>query len=403
MIKVISIAVSTLLLGNIAFADTTNTDNNLLQSIQQKIDTKKSNLGSNVQVNSGLTGINKTPAKDTSKDTANTVKNGVVDQVSPSKVDKVEVVNTGISSTDTKVQVKPVPVEVKELIKPVETLSKKEEICEPVKPVVKKVFKKKIFKKAIVKASTAPIKNDFELVKTKNYTPIDFSPKQKWILNSQVKLSIQDKGNNFEVSISDTNGQVIPPEQFTKSFVRVVQISQNFDTIVHQEDEMNFTGNPYSFNKEVKNCAAVFVQYHLNSSAVATNLVQYVDKNGSLSDHIDSSCKQENPEDLPTNLNYSSINNISGLFFKNDKLLSTRPINFNIIFTKNGSTKTPNELFVYSVKPDFSDLRVIEPKTYGNASSGVIFETNLEKGSYILGYTFKEGKVENYFKNIHVD
>lgn len=415
MIKVISIAVSTLLLGNIALADTTNTDTTLLQSIQQNSDTKKSNLGANVQAKSGLSGLNKNSVRDNSKPLENLNSSEVV-QVNSSKMDSVNIkANTPVNTPDVKLEVKSdvksnVNVDKKLVTnvnkdsnKTSEKPNKLNEVCEPVKPTVKKVFKKKVLHKPTTKLSNVPVKNDFELSKTQNYTPIDFSNKQRFILNTQVKLSLQERGNNFEVSISDNNDQVIPKEQFNKSFLRVVQISQNFETITHQENELNFVNTTYNFNKDVKNCAAVFVQYHLNSSAIATNLVKYLDKNGSLTDHIDSSCKQDNPEDLATNINYSVSNNVSGLFFKNNKLLSTRPVNFNIVFSKEGSTRTPNDLFVYTVKSDFSDLRVIEPKTYGNAASGVIFETNLEKGKYILGYTFKENKTEGYLKNIHVE
>lgn len=380
MKKVISIAISTLLLSNVSLADITSADNGLLQSIQQKIDTKKSNLGSNVQTNSGLSGFN--------KDLVKSVSNEPI--ASPSKL------NTEIS----KVEVKPV-VSSTELKQSNNLVNKKEEICEPVKTTVKKIIKRPI--KKAVKITPKPVKNDFDLVKTQNYTPIDFSTNQKWILNNQIKLNIQDNLKVLEVSISDSNGKVIPKEQFNKSFIRVVQISQDFNKLNHQENEMNFSNTSFLFDKTLENCGAIFVQYHLKSSSTPTNLVKYVDQNGLLTNSIDSSCKSQLPQDLSTNLNYSVLNNMSGLFFKNDKLVATKPINFNILFLKNGLSRTPNDLFVYAVKQDFSDLNVLEPQSFGTAASGISYENTLEKGKYILGYSFNEGSTENYFKNINVE
>lgn len=401
MKKVISIAVSTLLLGNVSFADTTNTDNGLLQSIQQKIEAKKSNLGSNIQTNSGLSGFNKNNTKEKSNDIDKSVA-----QVAPLSNDssaKVEVVKTEVKKVETTTRVETLPnlnntpVEIKK----VETTVKSSEVCEPVKPV-KKIVKKPVVKKAVNKPVAKTVKNDFDMVKTQNYTPVDFSQKSQWISDSQVKLSVFDNLSHIDVSISDTNGQVIPKEQFNKSFIRVVQVSHDFKTVNHQENEMNFKSNSYEFHKEVQHCGAIFVQYHLKGSAIATNLVKYVNKQGQLADTVDSSCKIKNPEELPTSLNYSVSNNMSGLFFKEAKLLSSRPVAFNIVYSKEGITRTPKDLFVYALKSDFSDLKVIEPKSYGNVVSGVIFENTLEKGNYVLGYSFNEGKVENYFKNIQV-
>lgn len=410
MRKVISIAVSTLLLGNVALAETTNTDNNLLQSIQQKIDAKKSGLGSNVQTNSGLSGLsNKSANKDINEIAKNVNSNTASSNVSANSTTPVTITP---KSEINKIVAKPVeisagPIENKSEVKPVivntSINASNPENCEPTKP---KIIHKKIVKKHVVK-KTVPVKkvepNNFDMVKTQNYNPIDFSEKNKWIQNSQVKSSIKENGSHLEVNISDMNGHVIPKEQFNRDFIRVVQISQNFKTINRQEDNMDFLNSSYIFNKEVRNCAAIFVQYHLKSSSVPTNLVKYVSKDGSLSDSIDSSCKQNTPNDLPTNLNYSDSNNISALLFKNNKLVSSKPVSFNVVFSKDGVVRIPNDLFVYAVKSDLSDLSVLEPKNYGNNSSGISFEQNLEKGHYVLGYSFKEGKTENYFKNINVE
>lgn len=411
MKKVISIAVSTLLLGNVALAETTNTDNNLLQSIQQKIDAKKSGLGSNVQTNSGLSGLsNKSANKDINEIAKNVNSNTATSNVSANSTTPVTI--TSKSEIKNKIVAKPVEtpvasVENKPEVKPVMTNTSVNESnpenCEPPKP---KIVHKKIVKKHVVKKAV-PVKkvvlNNFDMVKTQNYTPIDFSEKNKWIQNSQVKSSIKENGSHLEVSISDMNGHVIPKEQFNRDFIRVVQISQNFKTVNRQEDNMDFLNSSYIFNKEVRNCAAIFVQYHLKSSAVPTNLVKYVSKDGSLRDSIDSSCKQNTPDDLPTNLNYSDSNNISALLFKNNKLVSSKPVSFNVVFSKDGVVRIPNDLFVYAVKSDLSDLSVLEPKNYGTNSSGIAFEQNLEKGHYVLGYSFKEGKTENYFKNINIE
>lgn len=391
MKKVISIAVSTLLLSNISFADTTNADNGLLQSIQQKIDTKKSNLGSNVQANSGLSGFNKTPvsnAIEINKELTKTVEPVTPSLKSNNEIPKVEV-NKEVKEVN------------KELTKPNDSIVKKEEFCEPKKPIVKKIVKKPIKKQ--VKVVKKQVKNEFEFSKTQNYIPVDFSSKQNFISKEQVKLNIQDNLNVLDVTISDDNGQVIPKEQFNKSFIRVVQVSQNFNTITHQENEMNFSTTTSLFKKNLENCGAIFVQYELKSSTSPISLVKYVDKNGLLSNNIDNSCVSKLPKDLPTNLNYSASNNLSSLFFKNYKLVANQPIDFSILFLKNGLSRTPKDLFVYILKQDFSDLNVIEPKSFGNAVNGVSFEHTLAKGNYILGYSFNEGATETYFKNLNVE
>lgn len=419
MKKVISIAVSSLLLGNISFAQTATADNSLLQSIQQKIDAKKSGLGSHVQTNSGLSGLsNKSSSKDMSEiaksvnvipDTVKTTVTKTTETV-VKEDNKVESNKKIIKNSDNKPQT--TNVSVVEL-KPNHDLSSanmstnnvtvasKNEICEPVKPKVhKKPIKKTFVKKTVVKKTVV---DNFDMVKTQNYTPVDFSQKNKFILNNQVNASIKENGSHIEVTISDKLGHVIPKEQFNKDFIRVVQISNNFKNVNHQEENMNFSDVSYLFNKVENNCSAIFVQYHLKSSAVPTTLVKYVFHEGTLRDSMDSSCPQSIPEDISTNVNYSVSNNISGLIFKDNKLVATKPVSFNIIFSKDGVTKVPSDLFVYAVKNDFSDLTVFEPKNYGHASSGVLFEQNLEKGHYILGYSFKEGKKEDYFKNINVE
>lgn len=427
MKKVISIAVSSLLLSNISFAQTANADNSILQSIQQKIDAKKSGLGSHVQTNSGLSGLsNKSSTKDMSEiaksvnvapDTTQTTMTKTTETVI--KEDNKSSGKTVIKNTDNKVHTTTIsPVDVKEVkeikeVKEVKSqsnvsfdnttvkeLPKKNEICEPVKHTIhKKPVQKAVIKKTVIKKTVV---NNFDMVKTQNYTPVDFSQKNKWILNSQVNASIKDNASHIEVTLSDKNGQVIPKEQFNKDFIRVVQISNNFKSINHQEENMNFVDTSYMFNKSENNCSAIFVQYHLKSSAIPTTLVKYISNEGALRDNIDSSCPQAIPEDISTNVNYSVSNNISGLIFKDNKLISSKPVSFNIIFSKDGVTKIPNDLFVYAIKNDFSDLTVFEPKNYGHASSGIAFEQNLAKGQYVLGYSFKEGKKEDYFKNINV-
>lgn len=408
MKKVISIAVSTLLLGNVALAETTNTDNNLLQSIQQKIDAKKSGLGSNVQTNSGLSGLsNKSANKDINEIAKNVNANTVTSTVGANSATPVSITPKSELNNKTVAKHVETPVENKPEVKTVmvnnSVNATNPENCEPPKPKVvhKKIVKKHVVKKAIPVKKVEP--NNFDMVKTQNYTPIDFSEKNKWIQNTQVKSSIKENGSHLEVSISDTNGNVIPKEQFNKDFIRVVQIPQNFNTVNRQEDTMDFLNSSYIFNKEVRNCAAIFVQYHLKSSAVPTTLVKYISKDGSLRDSIDSACKQNTPTDLPTNLNYSDSNNISALLFKNSKLVSSKPVSFNVVFSKDGVVRIPNDLFVFAVKSDLSDLSVLEPKNYGTTASGIAFEQNLEKGHYVLGYSFKEGKTENYFKNINVE
>lgn len=406
MKKVISIAVSSLLLSNISFAQTATGDNSLLQSIQQKIEAKKSGLGSNVQTNSGLSGLgNKTPNKDMSEIAKS------VNVIPP--VNETTITKTTETQTVTK-ENSQINSGKKTILKTTEprlnsdnnavnnnavNINNSKEFCEPVKRKVYKKPIKRVVKKTVVKKKVV---NNFEMVKTQNYTPTDFSQKNNWLLSSQVNTTIKDSASHIEVSISDKQGQVIPKEQFNKDFIRVVQFANNFKNVTHEEESMNFNNTSYMFNKVESICSTIFVQYHLKSSAVPTTLVKYISQQGLLLDNIDSSCSQTLPEDLATNVNYSASNNISGLILKDNKLVSSKPVSFNIIFSKDGIIKVPEQLFVYAVKKDFSDLTVLEPKNYGHAASGVLFENNLEKGQYILGYSFKEGKKENYFKNITV-
>lgn len=400
MKKVISIAVSSLLLSNISFAQTATGDNSLLQSIQQKIEAKKSGLGSNVQTSSGLSGLgNKTPNKDMSEIAKSVNVMPPANETTITKTTETQTVtkeNSQINSVK-KPTLKATETRLSSDNNAVNINNK--EFCEPVKRKVYKKPIKRVVKKTVVKKKVV---NNFEMVKTQNYTPTDFSQKNNWLLSSQVNTTIKDSASHIEVSISDKQGQVIPKEQFNKDFIRVVQFANNFKNVTHEEESMNFNHTSYMFNKVESICSTIFVQYHLKSSAVPTTLVKYISQQGLLRDNIDSSCSQTLPEDLATNVNYSASNNISGLILKDNKLVSSKPVSFNIIFSKDGVIKIPEELFVYAVKKDFSDLTVLEPKNYGHAASGVLFENNLEKGQYILGYSFKEGKKENYFKNITV-
>lgn len=376
MKKVLSIAVSSILLSNLSFAQT---DNNVLKNTQPQVETNRSGLGSDVQGNNGL-GSSNAPLS-------------IKDSTTMER--KVQTETTKLTSTEI------VPVEVKKIGKSEKNMENCEPVHKPVKKVKKYVAKKKVVKPIIVKKSIS-VSNNYEMRKTQNYVPTDFTNKQKWISSSDVQLSILNKPNQLDISISDTNGQVIPKEQFKNSNLRIVQFSSDLKITNNQTKEMNFQGLPYSFDKKVETCGTVFVQYQLKNAPMPTSLVKHIDSNGLLQDNLDSTCEKNAPKDLPTNLNYSVNNNISGLFFKNHKLLSSRPVAFNIVFSKDGVTRNATDLFVYAVKPDFSDLVVFEPKSYGTAASGTYFENNLNKGDYILGYSFKEGKFESYLKNIQV-
>lgn len=396
MKKVLSIAISSLLVGNFAYAETSN--ENLLVTIQKKIEAKKSGLGSDVQTSSGLASINKSkPSPVDNKDSnslssvkpVDTVKNDV----------KVQDVKTVVQNDVSLPVVNSVSSKTNIEKTSISSVNPTQEICEPVKPKpVKKVVKKVVKPKV----SKAPVKNDFEMYKTKNYTPLDFSEKKNnWMTNQQVKLSISGDDKNINVIISDFNDKAIPAEQLNNNQLRVVQVPHNFSSIFNQTQTLN-TNTHYSFNKNVNSCSAVFVQYQLKSNSNPINLVKYLDKSGNWSNSLDSNCEVKIPKDSSTNIDYSSNNNLSGLFLDKTKLVANKAFNFNIIFNKFGVNKVPNDLFVYVISSDLSDFKVINPKYYGNAVSGTYFETFLDKGNYILGYTFNEGNVENYFQNINI-
>lgn len=256
--------------------------------------------------------------------------------------------------------------------------------------------------KPVVK-NTKPLKNDFEMYKTKNYTPLDFSEKKNnWMTNQQVKISISGEKNDINVNISDLNDKAISSEQLNNLNLRVVQVPQDFSGIYNQIKLLDSNSINYSFDKKIDSCGAVFVQYQLKSNSTPVNLVKYLDSNGNWTNKLDSSCEVKLPKDSATNVEYSSNNNLSGIFFDKDKFIANKAFNFNIIFNKFGVNKTPTDLFVYAINNDLSDFKVIGVKSYGNAVTGTYFETFLDKGSYVLGYTFNEGKTENYFKNINV-
>lgn len=398
MKKVISIAISTLFISNFALAETKTIDNNLLQSIQQKIDAKKSGLGADIQTNSGLSGLSN---KSINKDMNEIAKNVNVSNNTSATVNE----SIGSNHKMDIMITKPYLTEKKSEINNVDNVKKnyihKDNGDYPKKKIIhKRLIKKNIVKKIIPNKIVE--ENSIEMVKTQSYIPNDFSEKNQWIKSNQIKSSIKNNGSHLEISISDINGKIIPKEQFNKDFIRVVQLSQDFKIVNNQENKMDFLNNSYIFNKEVDNCAAIFVQYHLKYSSIPTTFIKYLSNEGILSDSIDSSCKQTIPNDLSTNINYSETNNISGILFKNNKFVSSKPVTFNIVFSRQGIVKIPNNLFVYAVKFDFSDLSVLEVKNYGHNSNGVLFEQMLEKGNYVLGYSFNEGETENYFKNINV-
>lgn len=413
MKKILSVAIATLLAGNVALGD--NIQNSLLESIQQKIDNKKSNLGSNIQTNSGLAGFQKN-----NKDKDSILLNNDITKKDISIVENITSETKLIKKTDSAPLHQEKIQEKQEKVKQTQDVNKnmtpvtkqddisKEEFCDPLlkkstalasKPVIKKfkkVVKKPIVKKHLVKV---PTKNNIEMGNQYYQSPNVIQT----ITPDKVKLSLLDNDSHFELFISDIDGQVIPKEQFSQSFLRFIQVTQDFNIISHEEKEINILNKSYVFNKEVKKCSAIFIQYSLKNNINEHTFVKYINQNGILSDHIDTSCMQKSPEDLPTNLNYSQNNNISGLFFKNNKLLSSQPVVFHIIFTKDGITRTPNDLFVYAIKQDLSDFSVLKPLSYGNGVNGILFEKKFMKGNYLLGYSFKEGKFENYLKNIHVD
>ncbi len=153
MKKVLSIAISSLLVGNLAYADTSN--ENLLVTIQKKIEAKKSGLGSDVQTSSGLASINKPKQIDkevTSLNTTKVVENNQADaKIKDNKplTSSTEVINSSVAKTSTD---KPVVLSSNIISTP--------ENCEPTKPKVVKKVVKKITKPKVAKT---PVKNDFEI------------------------------------------------------------------------------------------------------------------------------------------------------------------------------------------------------------------------------------------------
>lgn len=251
MKKVLSIAISSLLVGNFAYADTPNED--LLVTIQKKIEARKSGLGSDVQTSSGLASVNKPKAVTTEiKDSSSTV-NLPVKNVSSDKKEEV------LTADKKEIKIennKSSPVLVKNNIEksvndiPLNTVVKPNtpENCEtPKVKVVKHTVKKS---KPVVK-NTKPLKNDFEMYKTKNYTPLDFSEKKNnWMTNQQVKISISGEKNDINVNISDLNDKAISSEQLNNLNLRVVQVPQDFSGIYNQIKLLDSNSINYSFDKK---------------------------------------------------------------------------------------------------------------------------------------------------------
>ena len=391
MKKVLSLAISALFISNLSMANTTNmlnsdsNDSILMQTIKQKLDAKNSGnsgLGSSVQTSSGLSGIGSKPNKTTDNPVDKSADKPVVD--SP--------VATSITSEPTNVVVnKPTSL----------SLQTNNELCAP-KPV-KKIVHRKIMKKPVSAVKENP---DFDMTKSKDYVPVDFSEPAKFdnlLKTSQVKLTINGVDDNkINVNISDLNGNIIPADQFNKNSLQVIQIAENFEKLSNQNQVMNFKESSYLFNQEIKKCGVVFVQYQLKSSAEPTNLVKYINHDGEWTNQLDSECKVSLPNNLANSLDYYDENDLSGLFFNSQKIIAGKPILFHLIYNKLGITKIPNNLLVYAMKSDFSDLKVINLKSVGNAVTGTNFETILENGNYIFGYSFNEGKPNNYYRNVNV-
>lgn len=449
MKKLISIAISALFMSNISIA---NAENSLFQDIQAKVEAKKKTQGENtvekINDNSGLTNTatkvaqtNTTitnPLSINNKPTNNTLSKDIL-EIKKSNDNNQEVkinsnnstivkptLNSGLASTvspdiaDIKPEIKkneiPTMPEMKKEVDSVNQLGEvvkeskhevKKEITVPKKLTKKPIKKAKAVKKPIVKSNDVKKeinKNEIDLPKTKASDDEYLMNQSKYILAQNVDLDFKDLNSKITVSLKDSKGNIIPENQFKNNTIKLLTLSSDLKTIATQENEINVENNEYEFKKEINTCAAYFIQYELKSSAEPNNLVKYIDSTGKWTNNFDSKCNTENVNlDNGTDVDYSLDNNLSGLILSSDKLNYNQPIKFNVVYSKFGRNRYPKNLTVFALKTDFSEIKLINPKQIGNAVSGATYETYLNKGNYILGYTFTEGRKEIYLQTINVE